>query len=91
MNIMPAEGGSASGGKIAVIHSIYKPYTRGGAEVVVENIVIGLKNEGHDVFVVSVGFSMAYLYTGSLWAPVCMHAIFNGVNLALLYVVRPAL
>ncbi len=43
------------------------------------------------LFVVSVGFSMAYLYTGSLWAPVCMHAIFNGVNLALLYVVRPAL
>ncbi len=43
------------------------------------------------LFVVSVGFSMAYLYTGSLWAPVCMHAIFNGVNLALLCVIRPAL
>lgn len=42
--------------KIAVIHSIYKPYTRGGAEVVVENIVTGLKNSGHDVFVISVGY-----------------------------------
>lgn len=42
--------------KIAVIHSIYKPDTRGGAEVVVGNIVSGLKKRGHDVFVVSVGY-----------------------------------
>lgn len=41
--------------KIAVIHNIYKPQTRGGAEVVVENIVSGLKSAGHDVFVVSIG------------------------------------
>ena len=42
--------------KIAVIHSIYKPYVRGGAEVVVENIVQGLKNSGDDVFVITVGY-----------------------------------
>jgi len=41
--------------KIAVIHSIFKPFTRGGAEVVVENIARGLKDAGHNAFVVSVG------------------------------------
>lgn len=41
--------------KIAIIHSIYKPEARGGAEVVVENIVNGLKARGHEVFVVCVG------------------------------------
>lgn len=41
------------------------------------------------LFVVSVGFSLAYLYTGSLWAAVFMHGIFNGVNLVLLCVIRP--
>jgi len=41
------------------------------------------------LFVVSVGFSLAYLYTGSLWASICMHAIFNGVNLTLICVIRP--
>lgn len=42
--------------KIAVIHSIYKPYVRGGAEVVVQTVVDGLKARGEDVFVVSVGY-----------------------------------
>ncbi len=41
--------------KISVIHSIYKPETRGGAEVVVENIVSGLKARGEDVFVITAG------------------------------------
>ncbi|MBI5766101.1 glycosyltransferase [Candidatus Falkowbacteria bacterium] len=41
--------------KITIIHSIYKPDTRGGAETVVENIVSGLKNKSRDVFVISVG------------------------------------
>ncbi|MFA6593915.1 MAG: glycosyltransferase [Candidatus Buchananbacteria bacterium] len=42
--------------KIAVIHSIYQPYTRGGAEVMVSNVVSGLKNRGHEVFVIAVGY-----------------------------------
>jgi glycosyltransferase involved in cell wall biosynthesis len=42
--------------KIGVVHSIYKPDTRGGAEIVVENIVNGLKSRGHEVFVVAVGY-----------------------------------
>lgn len=46
--------GSAWGGKIGVIHSIYKPEVRGGAEVAVENMVLGLKNQGADVFVICV-------------------------------------
>jgi glycosyltransferase involved in cell wall biosynthesis len=43
--------------KIAILHSIYKPETRGGAEVVVENIVTGLKQRGHEVLVIAVGRS----------------------------------
>lgn len=42
--------------KIAVIHSIYKPDVRGGAEIVVENIIAGLRAAGHEVFVISVGY-----------------------------------
>jgi len=53
--------------KIAVIHSIYKPYYRGGAETVVENIVAGLKKKdppspkgfgeaSDEVFVISLGY-----------------------------------
>jgi len=34
------------------------------------------------------GFSLAYLYTGSLWVSIVMHSLFNGVNLALLLVLR---
>src|SRR3989338_2247554 len=41
--------------KIGIIHSIYKPEVRGGAEVVVENIALGLKNQGDEVFIISVG------------------------------------
>jgi glycosyltransferase involved in cell wall biosynthesis len=41
--------------KIAIIHSIYKPDTRGGAEVVVESIARGLKEKNEDVFVIAVG------------------------------------
>jgi membrane protease YdiL (CAAX protease family) len=40
------------------------------------------------LFVVAVGFSMGYLYSGSLWVPVTMHALFNGVNLGLLLLIR---
>lgn len=41
--------------KITLINSIYKPEFRGGTEVVVENIVNGLKKRGHQVAVVCVG------------------------------------
>lgn len=33
----------------------------------------------------AMAFSLAYLYSGSLMAPVVMHALFNGVNLAVLW------
>jgi len=39
--------------KICLINNLYKPYIRGGAERVVERIASGLKQEGHDVFVIS--------------------------------------
>jgi len=38
--------------------------------------------------VVAAGFSLAYLYTRSLWVPIVMHGLFNGVNLALLLVIK---
>lgn len=41
--------------KIVVCHSIYKPDTRGGAEVVVDSIVTGLKQQGHEVVVIAAG------------------------------------
>lgn len=34
-------------------------------------------------------FSLAYLHTGSLAVPIVMHALFNGVNLAMLWMSRP--
>lgn len=38
--------------------------------------------------IVATGFSLAYLYTGSLWVPILMHSLFNGVNLTLLLALR---
>ena len=42
--------------KIALIHSIYRPYNRGGAEVAVETIAGGLASLGHQVVVITVGY-----------------------------------
>ncbi|HAM88993.1 MAG: putative glycosyltransferase [Candidatus Falkowbacteria bacterium GW2011_GWC2_38_22] len=39
--------------KICQINNLFKPYSRGGADRIVEIIYNGLKKEGHDVFVVS--------------------------------------
>lgn len=39
--------------------------------------------------VMAVGFSLAYLYSGSLWVPITMHALFNGVNMFLLLLLTP--
>ena len=36
------------------------------------------------LFVLATGLALAYIYTGSLWAPIVMHALFNGMNLAIL-------
>jgi membrane protease YdiL (CAAX protease family) len=41
------------------------------------------------LIVVASGFSLAYVYSGSLWVSILMHGIFNGVNLALLLATRP--
>lgn len=45
--------------KIALIHSIYHPYRRGGAEVAVETIAAGLQALGHQVSVITVGYQTA--------------------------------
>lgn len=45
--------------KIALIHSIYHPYRRGGAEVAVETIAAGLQALGHQVIVITVGYQTA--------------------------------
>lgn len=39
--------------KICIINNLYKPFVRGGAETVVENIVEGLKRAGHEVVVIT--------------------------------------
>ncbi len=39
--------------------------------------------------VVASAFSLAYLYTRSLWVPIVMHSLFNGVNVALLILITP--
>ena len=36
------------------------------------------------LFVLAVGFTLAYELTGSLWAPVLMHALFNGVSVVVI-------
>lgn len=39
------------------------------------------------LFLLAVSFSLAYVYTGSLIVPTVMHALFNGVNLALVILI----
>jgi membrane protease YdiL (CAAX protease family) len=41
------------------------------------------------LLIIASGFSIAYLYTKSLWVPIIMHGLFNGINLAMLLVIRP--
>ncbi len=41
------------------------------------------------LLIIATGFSLAYLYSQSLWVPIIMHGLFNGVNLAMLLVIRP--
>ncbi len=36
------------------------------------------------LFVLAIGLAVAYIYTGSLWVPVVIHALFNGLNIGLL-------
>lgn len=51
--------------KICLINNLYKPYSRGGTEVVVENIIEGLKDAGHDVFVITI---KSFGGVSSFWA-----------------------
>jgi glycosyltransferase involved in cell wall biosynthesis len=39
--------------KIAILNNLYKPYQRGGAEIVIETIKKALEKEKHEVFVIS--------------------------------------
>lgn len=40
------------------------------------------------LFVLATGLSMAYIYTGTLWASIAMHALFNGMNLGIMMILR---
>jgi membrane protease YdiL (CAAX protease family) len=40
------------------------------------------------LFVIAVAFSLAYIHTGSIVVPIVMHALFNGVNVAVLMVLK---
>ncbi|MFH1030333.1 MAG: glycosyltransferase, partial [bacterium] len=46
--------------KICVISSLYKPYSKGGAERVVEAIVNGLREKGNEVLVVTTGHNFMH-------------------------------
>src|SRR4030042_5548396 len=46
--------------KICIITSLYKPYSKGGAEIVVEDIVNGLAGKGHEVLVVTAGLNFMH-------------------------------
>ncbi|MDA3803111.1 MAG: glycosyltransferase [Patescibacteria group bacterium] len=39
--------------KIAIFQNFFKPYNKGGAENVVENMIDKLKNQGHEVFLIT--------------------------------------
>ncbi len=39
--------------KICLINNLYKPYNRGGADKIAENIVNGLEKAGYEIFVIS--------------------------------------
>ena len=36
------------------------------------------------LFVLASGFAVAYIVSGSLWVPIIMHVLFNGMNLGLI-------
>lgn len=52
--------------KFCLINSLYSPYYRGGAEVVVENTVQELLNLGHEVIVITVGRKRGIEVSGKL-------------------------
>jgi len=39
--------------KICVINNLYEPFARGGTERVIENIIFGLKEKKHEVFIIT--------------------------------------
>ena len=41
--------------KICFINNLYKPYNKGGAETVIENIMSGLVFRGHEVVLITLG------------------------------------
>jgi len=43
------------------------------------------------LFLIAVGFSLAYIYSGSLLVPIVMHSLFNTVNLVLLMMLKGAI
>jgi membrane protease YdiL (CAAX protease family) len=45
--------------------------------------VHGSVEQGVVLFVLSLGLGYVYERTGNLWAPIVLHAVFNGVNLAM--------
>lgn len=52
--------------KICIIHSLYKPYTRGGAEIVVEKIIEGLLALHHSVVLITLGRKNETEFHGNL-------------------------
>lgn len=45
----------SNGMKICLIHTLYTPYSRGGAEVVVDIVIKELLNQGHEIVLITLG------------------------------------
>ncbi|MFC1453709.1 lysostaphin resistance A-like protein [Verrucomicrobiota bacterium] len=41
------------------------------------------------LFILAVVLSMLYIYSGSLWTPIVLHAVFNGVSICILLLMLP--
>ena len=41
------------------------------------------------LFILAVVLAMLYIYSGSLWASIVLHAVFNGVSICILLLTSP--
>jgi len=62
-----------------------------GTAVVVSSILFALIHQHLPsfipLFVLSVALSLLYVYSGSLWGPIILHALFNGISICILLLV----
>jgi len=64
-----------------------------GAAVVVSSILFALIHQHLPslipLFVLSIALSLLYVYSGSLWGAIVLHALFNGISICILLLLSP--